>query len=69
MNICWQCHTRLSLYVVLFVLNASLSLSQSLSVTGKVVDAATRQPVAQAIIEIRETGQRKTTDNECRFLY
>ena len=69
MNICWQCHTRLSLYVVLFVLNASLSLSQSLSVTGKVVDAATRQPVAQAIIEIRETGQRKTTDNEGRFRY
>ena len=69
MNICWQCRTRLSLYVILFVLNASLSFSQSLSVTGKVVDAATRQPVAQAIIEIRETGQRKITDNEGCFQY
>jgi hemoglobin/transferrin/lactoferrin receptor protein len=69
MKICWFYLKQISIYVILYVFNFSLSLSQSISFTGKVVDAVTHQPVAQAIIEILEIGQRKSTDDEGRFRY
>lgn len=54
---------------MLFVFDFSLALSQSISLNGKVVDASTHQPVAQAIVEVLETGKRKSTDDEGRFQY
>ena len=69
MNICRLYLKQICMYGFLFTLNSSLSLSQSFSLTGKVVDAVTHQPVAKAIIEILEIRQRKNTDDEGRFLY
>jgi hypothetical protein len=62
-------HERIVIYVLLYIFNISLTLSQSSSLTGTVVDAASHQPVAQAIIELLEIGQRKSTDDEGRFRY
>jgi outer membrane receptor protein involved in Fe transport len=69
MKICWISLKQISIYIVLCVLNFSFSLSQSISFTGKVVDAATHQPVIQAIVEVLEIGKRKSTDDEGCFRY
>jgi outer membrane receptor protein involved in Fe transport len=69
MNIGWLYLKHLSTYGVLCVFYFSLSLSQSISFTGKVVDATTHQPVLQAIVEVLEVGKRKSTDDEGRFRY
>ena len=69
MNICRLYLKQICTYGFLLSLNFSLSLAQSFSLTGKVVDAVTQQPVTKAIIEILEIGQRKSTDDEGRFLY
>jgi len=45
------------------------SFSQTISLTGKVIDAATCQPVTQAIVEIIEIGKSKSTDEEGCFQY
>jgi len=54
---------------VLVVGVASLSLSQSMLLSGKVIDASTHQPVVQAVVEVLELGKRKTTDEDGCFRY
>ena len=60
---------RISVFTILFTIHLSFSLSQTFSLSGQVVDAATHQPVAQAIVELLEIGTRKSTDDEGRFQY
>ena len=69
MNNCLPYFNKTNTYIVLFFFNFSFSLSQSISLTGKVVDAVTHQPIAQAIVEVLETGEKKSTDDEGHFRY
>jgi outer membrane receptor protein involved in Fe transport len=69
MRISWQNFKRISTYAFLFVFHSSFSLSQSSSLSGKVVDAATYEPVPQAVVEILELGQLKSTDHQGCFQF
>jgi hemoglobin/transferrin/lactoferrin receptor protein len=53
----------------LLVFPMLLSHSQTISLSGFVVDAATHQPVSQAIVVLLETGKQKTTDDKGQFLF
>jgi hemoglobin/transferrin/lactoferrin receptor protein len=60
---------RTTVFVLLAAVHVSFSFSQTASLSGQVVDAATHQPVTQAVVEVLEIGTRKTTDDEGRFRY
>jgi hemoglobin/transferrin/lactoferrin receptor protein len=65
----WYNIRRLLFLVILCVPGVSLSHSQFVSLTGHIVDAATEQPVAYAIVLLLETGQSKNTDDDGCFQF
>jgi len=69
MEICWLKVKQLSTYAIFFVFNLSLSLSQSISLTGKIIDESTLQPVSHATVLLHETDQRESTTNDGCFIF
>ena len=67
MNNCWPYFNKTSTYIVLFVFNFSFCLSQTISLSGQVIDAVTRQSIAQAIVVLREIKQQTSTDGDGHF--
>jgi outer membrane receptor protein involved in Fe transport len=59
----------LNFFVFLFIFPMLFSQSQTISLSGFVVDAVTHQPVSQAIVVLLETGNQKTTDDKGQFLF
>jgi hemoglobin/transferrin/lactoferrin receptor protein len=53
----------------LFTVPISSSDSQPVSLSGYVIDAATHQPISQAIVVLFETDQQKITNDEGRFQF
>ncbi|MGH7482012.1 MAG: carboxypeptidase regulatory-like domain-containing protein [Longimicrobiales bacterium] len=56
-----------ALVAVLFATPASASLWQGSNVHGQVTEAATGQPVLEALVILRGTGHRALTDRDGRF--
>ncbi len=52
--------------VILIVLTCTSSFAQT-NCTGKVIDAATHEPVAHASIQIKNTNQGTITNNKGEF--
>jgi outer membrane receptor protein involved in Fe transport len=63
----WKYFHRIKFFVFLFGAPISLSHSQTVSLFGSVVDAATHQPVSQAIVVLLEIRQQTSTDENGRF--
>ena len=59
----------LNFFAFLFIFPMLFSQSQTISLSGFVVDAVTHQPVSQAIVVMLETGNQKTTDDKGEFLF
>lgn len=59
------------LYIAVFCLPVCIHLSSSQTVllAGKIVDAATHQPVRDAIVVLLEIGQRKCTTDSGEFCF
>ena len=58
---------RTSVFIVLAAVHVSFSFSQTASLSGQVVDAATHQPVMQAVVILREIRQQTITEDNGHF--
>ena len=63
----WKYFYLLIFFVFLFAAPISLSYSQTVSLFGSVVDAATHQPISHAIVALLEIKQQTSTDEKGRF--
>ncbi|MGD0037486.1 MAG: TonB-dependent receptor [Bacteroidota bacterium] len=67
MNNCRPHFNKTTAYIILFVFDFSFCLSQTISLSGQVVDAVTHQSIAQAIVVLREIRQQTSTDEDGHF--
>jgi hemoglobin/transferrin/lactoferrin receptor protein len=58
---------RLCVFAIFATFQISFAYSQTTSLTSQVLDAATHQPIANAVIVLHETGQSKITNEDGRF--
>jgi hemoglobin/transferrin/lactoferrin receptor protein len=58
---------RVFVFGILFIVQVSFSFSQTISFFGRVIDAATRQPIVQAIVSLHESHQQVSTNDEGYF--